>query len=118
MSDTPLLDHIHSPEDLRKFTDKDLRQIADELRRETVEAVSVTGGHLGAGLGVIELTVALHYLFDTRSSPAAATASARCARAAGFPASPSATRANTTCSARAIRPRRSPPGPAWPWPAT
>jgi 1-deoxy-D-xylulose-5-phosphate synthase len=65
MSDTPLLDHIHSPEDLRKFTDKDLRQIADELRRETVEAVSVTGGHLGAGLGVIELTVALHYLFDT-----------------------------------------------------
>src|SRR5688572_1027910 len=65
MSGTPLLDRIQSPEDLRKFTDKDLRQIADELRRETIDAVSVTGGHLGAGLGVVELTVALHYLFDT-----------------------------------------------------
>ena len=65
MSETPLLDQIRSPEDLRRFTDKDLRQIADELRRETIDAVSVTGGHLGAGLGVVELTVALHYLFDT-----------------------------------------------------
>jgi 1-deoxy-D-xylulose-5-phosphate synthase len=65
MSDTPLLDQIRSPEDLRKFSDKDLPQIADELRRETIDAVSVTGGHLGAGLGVVELTVALHYLFDT-----------------------------------------------------
>src|SRR5688572_11503808 len=65
MSGTPLLDRIQSPEDLRKFTDKDLRSIADELRRETIDAVSVTGGHLGAGLGVVELTVALHYLFDT-----------------------------------------------------
>jgi 1-deoxy-D-xylulose-5-phosphate synthase len=65
MSDTPLLDQIRSPEDLRRFTDKDLSQIAAELRRETIDAVSVTGGHLGAGLGVVELTVALHYLFDT-----------------------------------------------------
>src|SRR5687768_7392088 len=65
MSDTPLLDQIRSPEDLRKFSDKDLPQIADELRRETIDAVSVTGGHLGAGLGVVELTVALHYVFDT-----------------------------------------------------
>jgi 1-deoxy-D-xylulose-5-phosphate synthase len=65
MSETPLLDRIHSPADLRKFTDKDLPQIADELRRETIDAVSVTGGHLGAGLGVVELTVAIHYLFDT-----------------------------------------------------
>ena len=65
MSDTPLLDKIRLPEDLRKFADKDLPQIADELRREMIDAVSVTGGHLGAGLGVIELTVALHYLFDT-----------------------------------------------------
>lgn len=62
---TPLLDQIHTPEDLRKFSEKDLRQIAAELRRETIDAVSVTGGHLGAGLGVVELTVALHYLFDT-----------------------------------------------------
>ncbi len=62
---TPLLDQIHTPSDLRKFNERDLRQIADELRRETIDAVSVTGGHLGAGLGVVELTVALHYLFDT-----------------------------------------------------
>jgi 1-deoxy-D-xylulose-5-phosphate synthase len=62
---TPLLDQIRTPSDLRTFTEKDLPQIADELRRETIDAVSVTGGHLGAGLGVVELTVALHYLFDT-----------------------------------------------------
>jgi 1-deoxy-D-xylulose-5-phosphate synthase len=60
-----LLEQITTPEDLRKFAPEDLRQIADELRAETIEAVSVTGGHLGAGLGVIELTVALHYVFDT-----------------------------------------------------
>jgi 1-deoxy-D-xylulose-5-phosphate synthase len=64
-SKTPLLDQIATPEDLRKFSDKDLLQIASELRQETISAVSVTGGHLGAGLGVVELTVALHYLFDT-----------------------------------------------------
>lgn len=62
---TPLLDQIKTPADLRTFGEKDLRQIADELRQETIDAVSVTGGHLGAGLGVVELTVALHYLFDT-----------------------------------------------------
>lgn len=62
---TPLLDQIHSPADLKKFKPEDLQQIADELRAETIDAVSVTGGHLGAGLGVVELTVALHYLFDT-----------------------------------------------------
>jgi 1-deoxy-D-xylulose-5-phosphate synthase len=64
-SDTPLLDQIHSPADLRKLPVQDLRRLADELRAETISAVSVTGGHLGAGLGVIELTVALHYVFDT-----------------------------------------------------
>ena len=62
---TPLLDQIHTPADLKKFKPEDLQQIADELRAETIDAVSVTGGHLGAGLGVVELTVALHYLFDT-----------------------------------------------------
>ncbi len=62
---TPLLDQINTPADLRGFAEKDLAQIADELRRETIDAVSETGGHLGAGLGVVELTVALHYLFDT-----------------------------------------------------
>jgi 1-deoxy-D-xylulose-5-phosphate synthase len=65
VSTTPLLDTIATPEDLRKRPESDLRQIADELRRETIEAVSVTGGHLGAGLGVVELTVALHWVFDT-----------------------------------------------------
>ena len=62
---TPLLDQIDSPADLRKLKESDLTQLADELRAETISAVSVTGGHLGAGLGVVELTVALHYVFDT-----------------------------------------------------
>ena len=63
--ETPLLDGIASPADLRELDDSDLSQLADELRRETVSAVSVTGGHLGAGLGVIELTLAIHKVFDT-----------------------------------------------------
>jgi 1-deoxy-D-xylulose-5-phosphate synthase len=62
---TPLLDTIQTPEDLRRLTERDLPQLADELRQETISAVSVTGGHLGAGLGVVELTVALHWIFDT-----------------------------------------------------
>jgi 1-deoxy-D-xylulose-5-phosphate synthase len=64
-SKTPLLDRIKTPQDLRRLEPSQLRQFAGELRRETVDAVAVTGGHLGAGLGVIELTVALHYVFDT-----------------------------------------------------
>jgi 1-deoxy-D-xylulose-5-phosphate synthase len=64
-SKTPLLDQIHTPDDLRRLEESQLRQVADELRTETIDAVAVTGGHLGAGLGVVELTVALHYLFDT-----------------------------------------------------
>jgi 1-deoxy-D-xylulose-5-phosphate synthase len=62
---TPLLDQINTPADLRKLKENDLAQLAEELRAETISAVSVTGGHLGAGLGVVELTVALHYVFDT-----------------------------------------------------
>jgi 1-deoxy-D-xylulose-5-phosphate synthase len=62
---TPLLDRVETPADLRRLPISDLRQLADELREETISAVSVTGGHLGAGLGVVELTVALHYVFDT-----------------------------------------------------
>ncbi|MBA1158260.1 1-deoxy-D-xylulose-5-phosphate synthase [Microvirga mediterraneensis] len=62
---TPLLDSIKTPDDLRQLPENQLRQVADELRTETISAVSVTGGHLGAGLGVVELTVALHYVFDT-----------------------------------------------------
>ncbi len=62
---TPLLDTIKSPADLRHLSERQLRQVADELRAETISAVAVTGGHLGAGLGVVELTVALHHVFDT-----------------------------------------------------
>src|SRR3712207_1188949 len=62
---TPLLDQIDNPGDLRRLKPEQLRQFADELRAETIDAVSVTGGHLGAGLGVVELSVALHYVFDT-----------------------------------------------------
>ena len=62
---TPLLDLVTRPADLKQFSDSQLAQIAGELRSETVSAVSVTGGHLGAGLGVVELTVALHAVFDT-----------------------------------------------------
>lgn len=64
-SKTPLLDRISLPSDLKSLSDHDLSQLADELRAETISAVSVTGGHLGAGLGVVELTVALHAVFDT-----------------------------------------------------
>jgi 1-deoxy-D-xylulose-5-phosphate synthase len=62
---TPLLDTVSEPRQLRALDKKELRQFADELRKETVDVVSVTGGHLGAGLGVVELTTALHYVFDT-----------------------------------------------------
>jgi 1-deoxy-D-xylulose-5-phosphate synthase len=62
---TPLLDTVHVPADLRSMSKDLLAELADELRQETISAVSVTGGHLGAGLGVVELTIALHYVFDT-----------------------------------------------------
>ncbi|MGW8191269.1 1-deoxy-D-xylulose-5-phosphate synthase [Sphingomonas hankookensis] len=62
---TPLLDTVQTPADLRKLAPEDLRQLADELRQETISAVGTTGGHLGSGLGVVELTIAIHYVFDT-----------------------------------------------------
>jgi 1-deoxy-D-xylulose-5-phosphate synthase len=65
MPDTPLLDRVHSPRDLRELSTKEMKQLCHELRDETIDAVSETGGHLGAGLGVVELTVALHYVFNT-----------------------------------------------------
>ena len=65
INQTPLLDTINNPAALRELAPQRLRQLADELRAETIDAVSLTGGHLGAGLGVVELTVALHYVFDT-----------------------------------------------------
>jgi len=61
---TPILDRVQSPADMKTLTDRELRKLADEVRAETISAVSVTGGHLGAGLGVVELTVALHAVFD------------------------------------------------------
>jgi len=65
VSKTPLLDRVGSPADLRKFDKKELPKLADEVREEMIGAVSITGGHLGAGLGVVELTTALHYIFNT-----------------------------------------------------
>ena len=62
---TPLLDRVRIPSDMRNFSAEQLREVADELRAETIDAVSTTGGHLGASLGVVELTVALHAVFDT-----------------------------------------------------
>ena len=64
-SKTPLLDLAPTPKELRQLEPEQLHQLADELRQEMIDAVSVTGGHLGAGLGVVELTVALHYVFNT-----------------------------------------------------
>ena len=64
-SKTPLLDQVKNPADLKKIPSEKLQEFADELRFETISSVSKTGGHLGAGLGVVELTTALHYVFDT-----------------------------------------------------
>src|SRR5690242_16291531 len=63
--ETPLLDTVETPEDIRKLAPSQLRQLADELRAEMIDAVGSTGGHLGSGLGVVELTVAIHAIFDT-----------------------------------------------------
>jgi len=65
MAHTPLLDTVKIPADMKDLSRDELKQLADELRSEVIDAVSVTGGHLGAGLGVVELTVAIHHLFDT-----------------------------------------------------
>ena len=65
MTSTPLLDRIASVDDLRRLPEGDLQRLASELRDATISAVSKTGGHLGAGLGVVELTVALHHVFNT-----------------------------------------------------
>ncbi|MGL4440099.1 MAG: 1-deoxy-D-xylulose-5-phosphate synthase N-terminal domain-containing protein, partial [Bosea sp. (in: a-proteobacteria)] len=62
---TPMLDQVRLPEDTRNLTIAELKQLADDVRQETIDTVSVTGGHLGAGLGVVELTVALHHVFNT-----------------------------------------------------
>ena len=66
---TPLLDSVKFPRDMKSFTINELKQLSHELRWETINAVSKTGGHLGSSLGVVELTVALHYVFDTPDDP-------------------------------------------------
>ena len=65
INNSSLLKDINFPSDLRKLKEKDLQKVVDEVRNEMIDAVSQTGGHLGAGLGVVELTIALHYVFDT-----------------------------------------------------
>jgi 1-deoxy-D-xylulose-5-phosphate synthase len=131
---TPLLDTIDNPADTRELSLVELKQLADELRAETVDAVSVTGGHLGAGLGVVELTVALHHVFETprdiviwdvghqayphkiltgrrkgiRTLRQGNGLSGFSKRAMASLASPSAPKAPTTRSAPLTRPRRSP----------
>ena len=62
---TKLLDQVNTPADIRGYSAEQLKQLSDEVRAEIIDTVSVTGGHLGAGLGVVELTVALHHVFDT-----------------------------------------------------
>ena len=124
-SKTPLLDRVKTPADLRAIPEKDLRQLVDELRQETIDVVSVTGGHLGAGLGVVELTVALHWIFDTprdrlvwdvghQAYPHKIVTGRRdrirtLRQGAGLSASPGGRRANMTPSGRRTARRRSRP---------
>jgi 1-deoxy-D-xylulose-5-phosphate synthase len=123
---TPLLDTIKYPADLRKLKPEDLEQVAKELRDETIDAASVTGGHFGAGLGVVELTVALHYAYNTpddrliwdvshQAYPHKILTGRRdrirkIRQRTAFTGSPSAPRASTTRSARRTPRPRFPPG--------
>ena len=128
MSTTPLLDTLANPEDLRRLKESQLRQLADELRYETINAVSLTGGHLGAGLGVIELTVAIHYIFDTprdrliwdvghQAYPHKIVTGRRdrirTVRAAVFPDLPSVPKVTTTISVRRTVRHQSRQGLGW-----
>ncbi len=128
---TPILDRVHLPSDLKDLTDRELRQLADELRAETVSAVSVTGGHLGAGLGVVELTVALHAVFDAPRDKIIWDVGHQCyphkiltgrrdrirtlRMEGGFPASPSGRKAPMTRSAPGTARPRSARRWALPW---
>ena len=128
-SKTPLLDTIKIPADLRSLQPAQMKQVADELRAEVIDAVSVTGGHLGAGLGVVELTVAIHYLFDTPDDRLIWDVGHQCyphkiltgrrdrirtlRRAAGFRALPSGPSPNMTRSVPGTARPRSRPGLAW-----
>jgi 1-deoxy-D-xylulose-5-phosphate synthase len=128
---TPLLDRVTTPADLKIMSDAELRLLADELRSETVSAVSETGGHLGAGLGVVELTVALHAVFDTPKDrliwdvshqtyphkilTGRAIVFEPCGRKAGLAVSPNAVKAPMIPSVQPIpqRPFRRPSGLRW-----
>jgi len=132
MKKTPLLDGIDWPADLRRCKASDLGPIALELRQFLIDTVASTGGHLAANLGTVELTLALHYVFDTPrdrivwdvghqayahkilSGRRAAMATLR--QHGASPASPNATRANTTPSAPGTPAPRSAPLQAWPLP--
>ena len=130
-----ILDRIQSPADLRALTRDELRALADDMRARLIDVCSRTGGHIGAGLGVVELTIALHYVFDTPRDQlvwdvghqgyphkllTGRNARLRDAAPGGraSPASSSAARASTTRSAPATRPRRSRRRSAWPPAAT
>ena len=131
---TPLLDQVPEPSALRNLPRSQLRQFADELRQETISAVSVTGGHLGAGLGVVELTVALHYVFNTpddrliwdvghQAYPHKILTGRRdrmrtLRQGGGLSGFTKRAKANTTRSARRIPRPRFPPAWAWRWRAT
>src|SRR5471030_3285511 len=124
-----LLENIDSPADVRKLSRHQLTPLAHELRTYLLDSVSKTGGHLSSNLGTVELTVALHYVFNTpqdrivwdvgtrpirtKSSPAGASACIRCASWTASPASRAASKANTTPSARPTRRPRFRPRWAW-----
>ncbi|MEE8659793.1 TRANSKETOLASE-1 domain-containing protein [Acetobacteraceae bacterium EV16G] len=127
----PLLDRVTTPDDLKNLSIDQLRQLASELRSETIDTVSTTGGHLGASLGVVELTIAMHAVFDTpddkiiwdvghQAYPHKILTGRRdrirsLRQPGGFPASPAALKAFTTRSAPRTPPPRFPRGSAWRW---
>ena len=128
---TPLLDKVKKPSDLRNLTSKDLEQLADELRNDTVRNVSFTGGHLGASLGVVELTVALHYTFNTPNDRLIWDVGHQCyphkiltgrreqmrtiRQGGGFRGSPRGQKAPMILSVRRILLLQSPQGWGWLW---
>lgn len=130
--DTPLLDKVNSPVDLRMLPKEQLQQLSDELRTEIINAASVSGGHFGAGLGVVELTVALHYVFNTpddrliwdvghQAYPHKIITGRRdgirsIRQPGGLSLSPNAGKANMTRLVQGTPARRSVRHWVWPWP--
>ena len=108
-----LIEQIHEPADLRKLNIKQLRQLCGELRAEIINVVSEHGGHLASNLGAVELTVAIHYVFDTPVDKLVFDVGHQ-----SYAHKPSRTKANTTRLRRAMPPRPYPPPLAWPGPGT